>query len=161
MSSFTDQATHVPLPNAPLWRRLAAMFYDSLLVVALMMVTTGLYHAMINQWLLKMDDAPLGINPYLATLLVFVTFGFFACFWTYKGQTLGMQVWRIRVQNADGSVISLWQCLLRFMVAIPAIGLALIGELWMKIDKKGKTWPDRYSMSEVVELPKGFYGLKQ
>ena len=40
------------------------------------------------------------------------------------------------------------------------IGLALAGVLWMKIDKEGKTWQDRYSMSEVVLLPKGFYGLK-
>jgi uncharacterized RDD family membrane protein YckC len=59
-------------------------------------------------------------HPFLATLLLFVTFGFFARFWTYKGQTLGMQAWRIRVQNADGSAITLWQSLLRFMIAIPS-----------------------------------------
>ncbi|WP_211829283.1 RDD family protein [Kistimonas asteriae] len=160
MSSSNEQIPQVPLPPAPLWRRLAAMFYDTLLVMALMMVTTGLYHTAVNKWLLKMDDAPLGFNPFLASLLVFVSFGFFAYFWTRKGQTLGMQVWRVRIQNKDGGAISLWQCLLRYMIAIPAIGLALAGVFWMMIDKEGKTWQDRYSMSEVVLLPKGFYGLK-
>lgn len=156
MSSFNEQITRTLLLPAPLWRRLAAMFYDTLLVVALMMVTAGVYHAVINQWLLETDDAPPGFNPFLASLLVFVTFGFFTCFWTRKGQTLGMQVWRIRVQNQDGGAISLWQCLLRFMIAIPGVGLALAGVLWMKIDREGKTWQDRYSMSEVVLLPKGY-----
>jgi hypothetical protein len=66
------------------------MLYDAFLTLALMMATTGLYHTTINKWLLKMDDAPLGYNPFLATLLLFVTFGFFARFWTYKGQTVAL-----------------------------------------------------------------------
>lgn len=160
MSSSNEQMLPPPLLNAPLWRRLAAMLYDAFLTLALMMATTGLYHTTINKWLLKMDDAPLGYNPFLTTLLLFVTFGFFARFWTYKGQTLGMQAWRIRIQNADGSAITLWQSLLRFMIAIPSIGLAFSGTFWMKIDKEGKTWQDRYSLSEVVMLPKDYDSLK-
>jgi hypothetical protein len=46
------------------------------------------------------------------------------------------------------------------MIAIPSIGLALSGTFWMKIDKEGKTWQDRYSLSEVVMLPKDYDSLK-
>jgi hypothetical protein len=60
-------------------------------------------------------------DPLLSTVLLFVLFGFFAKFWTWSGQTLGMQVWCIRVQNADGSSISLWQALLRFVVSIASL----------------------------------------
>ena len=140
---------------APLWRRLAAMFYDTMLVMAMVMVISGLYHAVVNNWLLGQESAPTGFNPLLSTLLIFVVFFFFAHFWGKSGQTLGMQAWRLRLRSTDkGKNITLIQSLLRFMVAIPAIGLAGLGMLWMLIDKDKKTWHDRYSQTEVILLPK-------
>ncbi len=129
------------------------MFYDTMLVIAIVMVISGLYHAVINNWLLGLEDAPIGFNPLLSTLITFAVFFFFAHFWGRSGQTLGMQAWRLRIQNSDGTRISLNQSLLRFIIAIPALGLGGIGLLWMLIDKERKTWQDRYSETVVVQLP--------
>jgi uncharacterized RDD family membrane protein YckC len=135
------------------------MAYDLLLCIALLMVTTLLYKlaamAFIGEARLRQlsDSGVLDGDPLLSTLLVLVLFGFFATFWTRAGQTLGMQVWGIRVQNADGSAISLWQALLRFTVAM-ASGLCLgLGFIWVLFDRQQRSWHDIYSVSQIVRLP--------
>ena len=151
-------------PTAGLFRRLAAMFYDLLLSIALMMVVTLLYQQVLlrllygSEQLKAMAEAGrLDIDPVLATLLLFSLFGFFAKFWTHTGQTLGMQVWGVRIQNADGSAIDLWQALLRFLVAILSWLSLGLGYWWMLWDKQDRTWHDIYSESQVVRLPKNIH----
>ena len=87
-------------------------------------------------------------------LLLFELFAIIAKFWTYSGQTLGMQVWCIRVQNADGSAISLWQALLRFVVSIASLLCVGLGFFWSLIDKQHRSWHDIYSNSQLVRIPK-------
>lgn len=147
-------------PTAGLIRRLAAMFYDFLLCVALLIIVTFLYKlvqmSIIGVERLKQlsDAGALDRDPLLSSILLFTLFAFFAKFWTYKGQTLGMQVWSLRIQNTDGSAISLWQALLRFLVAIASFLCFGLGYLWMLWDKQGRTWQDIYSDSRVAHLPK-------
>ena len=90
----------------------------------------------------------------VVTVLLFVLFGFFAKFWTHGGQTLGMQVWGVRVQNADGTAISLWQALLRFVVSIASWLCLGLGFFWALIDKRQRGWHDIYSESQLVRVPK-------
>ncbi|MDD2060472.1 RDD family protein [Pseudomonas sp. GD03860] len=147
-------------PTVGLGRRLAAMFYDFLLCTALLIVTAGIYKmiqmAIIGETRMRaMTDAgALDGDPLLSTVLVFVLFGFFAKFWTHGGQTLGMQVWGIRVQNADGSAISLWQALLRFVVAIASWLCLGLGFIWSLFDKRQRSWHDIYSDTQLVRVPK-------
>ncbi|WP_278398985.1 RDD family protein [Stutzerimonas kunmingensis] len=148
-------------PAAGLVRRLAAMFYDSLLCIALMMVVTLLYQQVLlrllygSEQLQQLANAGrLDIDPLLSTLLLFSLFGFFAKFWTHSGQTLGMQVWGIRIQNADGTAIDLWQALLRFLIALVSLLCLGMGYWWMLLDKQNRTWHDMYSESQAVQLPK-------
>ncbi|WP_047281076.1 RDD family protein [Pseudomonas lundensis] len=147
-------------PAAGLGRRLAAMFYDFLLCTALMIVTTFLYKLIMMAFIgeAKMralsEAGALDGDPLLSTLLFFVLFGFFAKFWTHSGQTLGMQVWGVRVQNADGTAISLWQTLLRFIVSIGSWLCFGLGFFWSLIDKQKRTWHDMYSNTQLVRIPK-------
>lgn len=148
-------------PPASLPRRLAAMFYDTLLTLALVMVVTLIYQQVIlrliygsEELLAIAESGGLDIDPVLSTLLLFTVFGFFAKFWTHNGQTLGMQVWGVRIQNSDGSAIDLWQALLRFLLAIVSWLCLGLGYLWMLVDKQKRTWHDIYSESQVVHLPK-------
>lgn len=148
-------------PLAGLSKRLAAMFYDSLLVIALVMVLTLIYQQVVLRLIYGADklqqlseSGQLDIDPLLSTLLLFSVFAFFAKFWTHTGQTLGMQVWGVRVQNKDGSAISLWQALLRFFVAIPSLLLGGLGYFWLVFSAKKATWHDLYSDSVVIQLPK-------
>lgn len=151
-------------PAAGLVRRLAAMFYDSLLCIALVMVVTLLYQQVLlrllygSEQLQQLADAGrLDIDPLLSTLLLFSLFGFFAKFWTHSGQTLGMQVWGIRIQNADGTAIDLWQALLRFLIALVSLLCLGMGYWWMLLDKQNRTWHDMYSESQAVQLPKNIH----
>ena len=125
-------------PVAGLPRRLAAMFYDFLLCVALLLVVAALYRLALggfygSEQLKQLSDSgALDGDPLLSTLLLLSLFGFFAKFWTHNGQTLGMQVWGIRVQNADGSAIDLWQALLRFLFAIISWLCGGLGFWWRR-----------------------------
>lgn len=154
-------------PPASFIRRLAAIFYDFLLCVALVMVVTLLYQQGVlrlihggDQLRQLAEAGALDRDPILATLLLFSLFGFFAKFWTWNGQTLGMQVWGIRVQNPDGSAIDLWQALLRFVVAIGSWLFFGLGFLWQLWDRQKRTWHDIYSDSQVVRLPKDAHKKK-
>src|SRR5690606_12270657 len=144
--------------------RIAAVFYYAFLTIALMMVVTLLYQQVLlrafygSEGLKTVaESGGLDIDPILSTLLLFSVFAFFAKFWTHNCQTLGMQVWGVRIQNADGSAIDLWQALLRFLIAIMswlALGVGYWGALW---DKQHRTWHDIYSESQVVQLPKNIH----
>ena len=79
---------------------------------------------------------------------------FFAWFWLHGGQTLGLRTWRMRLQRIDGSPVTLWQALWRFMLAIPAIALCGLGFFWMLVDRDKMTLYDRYTRSVIVVLPK-------
>jgi len=151
-------------PAAGLFRRFAALFYDFLLCVALVMVVTLIYQQGLlrliygGEQLMQMSTSgALDRDPLLASLVLLSLFGFFAKFWTHSGQTLGMQAWGLRIQNADGTAVDLWQALLRFVVAIGSWLFAGLGFLWMLWDKKGRTWHDIYSDSRVVQLPKNIH----
>ncbi len=150
-------------PSAGLIRRLAAIFYDFLLCIALLIVVTFVYKLILmgfygQERLQQLHDAgSMDTDPLLSTLLFLSLFGFFAKFWTHNGQTLGMQVWGLRIQNADGSAITLWQALLRFLVAIASWLVLGLGFLWALWDKDKRSWHDIYSESRVVQLPKNIH----
>lgn len=151
-------------PTAGLFRRFAAIFYDFLLCVALIMVITLIYQQGFlrliygSERLMEMSAAGLlDRDPLLASLILLSLFGFFAKFWTRTGQTLGMQVWGLRIQNTDGNAIDLWQALLRFVVSIGSWLFAGLGFFWALWDKQGRTWHDIYSDSRVIQMPKNIH----
>ncbi len=150
-------------PTAGLSRRLAAIFYDFLLCIALLIIVTFIYKLILmgfygQEQLKQMSDSgALDGDPLLSTVLFMSLFGFFAKFWTHNGQTLGMQVWGLRIQNKDGTAITLWQAMLRFLVAIGSWLLLGLGYFWVIWDKEKRTWHDIYSESQVVQLPKNVH----
>ncbi|MFV1872533.1 MAG: RDD family protein [Oleiphilus sp.] len=141
-------------------RRLAAMFYDFILCISLMMVTTGCYMIMANLILggdtyKNMNDSGQSIHdPFLSSTLFITLYVFFGFFWTKNGQTLGMQVWHIRVQNRNNTSISWRQALMRFfMGGISWLALG-IGHLWPLIDNEKRSWQCIFSGTELVKIPK-------
>ena len=139
------------ITKAPLIRRLMAMLYDTLICAALMLVTTGVYTAISYE--LTGVESTSG-DPLLSSILFITLYLFFAYFWTRSGQTLGMQVWHLRIQNEDSTSISWLQALLRFIMAIISFVPAGAGYIWILIDKDNKAWHDRFSESIVVRIPK-------
>lgn len=151
-------------PKVGLVRRFAAIFYDFLLVMALIMVVTWVYQQGVlrlihgSAELQRLSEAgALDSDPLLASLVLVSAFAFFATFWTKNGQTLGMQVWNIRVQSLSGKRISLMQALLRFVIAIFSWLVFGLGFWWQLFSKSRGTWHDIYSESQIVQLPKGVH----
>lgn len=142
-------------PPAPLWRRLAALLYDLLLLAALSFGYSALAllgHRLVAGPLAEDELLTDGWWFQLGWLALIV--GFYVYFWRRGGQTLGMRAWRIRLQSEDGALPSFKQCLLRCVVAPPALAVAGAGYLWCLIDRQGATLPDRLSHTRVVVTPK-------
>lgn len=133
--------------TATFFKRLAALFYDSLLLIALLMLATALVF-----WLKGGVVQAHSLSFRLYLLLVCGLF--FVGFWVTGGQTLGMQTWRLRVQRRDGRPLGLWQAIWRFVLAVPSVGCFGIGLVWMFIDREHLALHDRLSGSRVVMLPK-------
>ncbi len=145
---------------APLIRRLLAMLYDGMICIALLIVSTGAYMLVAAQVIgtvryRQMAEAgALSGDPLLSSVLFIALFLFFGYFWTRTGQTLGMQVWRIRIETPDGLSIRWSQALLRFMMGWVSWFCAGLGYLWMLWDGGRQTWTDKFSESIVVSVPK-------
>jgi len=142
-----------------LWRRLAAMFYDSLLVFAITFTATlavvGIRIVLSHQALQTGERAITGGYHYFLQAVLFASVTLFFCwFWTRTGQTLGMQTWRLRIDNVEGGRISWQQALIRLVVAIASALCLGLGYLWILWDRDKCSWHDRASGSRVVMLPK-------
>ena len=135
-----------PLRPASLLRRLAALFYDSLLLLAIWFIATAMLLPFTG------GEAIATNNPLLSTYLLFISFFFYGWFWIHGGQTLGMRAWRLQLRNLRPGPVTWLQALLRFMVALPAGLLSGLGYLWMLVDKQKLTWHDRYSETRIVQL---------
>lgn len=132
---------------AGLWRRLAVMLYDALLLLALLMGATFA--------LLPFTGGEAVRNQLLMQLWVLaIAFVFFGWFWTHGGQTLGMKAWRVRVVRGDGAALGWRDALNRFAFAIPSLGLGGFGLWWMLFDRERLALHDRLSGTRVVVVPK-------
>ncbi len=135
-------------------KRLMAMVYDTLLVVALWMVIGAISVGLNGGEAISIETSPRSTVALFNSALFCATFLFFGFFWTRNGQTLGMLAWHLRVQTMAGGRLSWGQALVRFMLAIPSLGLFGIGFLWMLLTDERLSLHDRWSGSCVVQLPK-------
>lgn len=130
--------------SAGLGRRLAALFYDSLLLFGIVCVAT----LALLPFTGGRAIAP-GTLWYQAYLLALI-FLFYGWCWTHGGQTLGMKAWRIRVQRRGGGRLGWWQALLRWASATLSWAAFGLGYLWLWFDRDRRTWHDYLSATEVV-----------
>lgn len=130
-----------------LLRRLAAIFYDSLLIGALWMMLGGLLVFINHNQIIEL--------PILPLLLPLLTFAFYTKFWRSNGQTLGMQTWKIKLVSADGGAVSWQQCWRRFAGATVSWLCFGLGYWWMLFNREKLTWHDRWSNTRliIVSLP--------
>lgn len=129
-------------PNATTVRRLAAMVYDFFLIVAIWMLTLTVVIAFVTD-----GEAATGLLTQF--MLLAEMFLFYAYFWRFKGQTLGMQVWKIRTETNEGEMLGWLDALLRFGYATITFG---VGFVWMVFDKERLTLYDRMSNTRVVYI---------
>ena len=154
------------LEHAGFLRRIAAMGYDSLLVFSLLFGATALYQLIAEQFLAAPTPTDIGTDtvihqiepiasgPLFTLYLLLVMIAFFVFFWCKSGQTLGMQAWRLRIDNLEGGRLSLGQALIRILMAAVSAACFGLGYLWILFDRDKRSWHDICSKSHVVLLPK-------
>jgi uncharacterized RDD family membrane protein YckC len=139
--------------RAGLLRRLGAMLYDGLLLLAVLMVATALFLTLTGGEAVDPARNPVLELVYRAVLLLLIV-GFFGLFWTRRGQTLGMASWRLRVEREDGGLLTWTDTVRRLGGALLSLLPCGLGFLWVLVDPQQRAWHDRLSGTRVVVLPK-------
>ena len=162
--------------QAPIIKRLLAIFYDSFLLIAVLFLAMALLLLISGGYRLQAG------NPLMTAYLLVISYVFFGWFWTHGGQTLGMRAWKLRIQQRNGDPVSWQQAALRFITALPAwvvffIGISLaagipltsrpwlqvlerlpgwlvlvIGIVWLILDQRPNSWRDKISGTRVMKL---------
>jgi uncharacterized RDD family membrane protein YckC len=114
--------TDVP---CPLWRRLLALVYDLLIVVAIVMVV-GLLCQLATGGQLIHTGTTTVIPVWYQGLQGLVVAAYFISSWRRGGQTLGMRPWRTRVTRDDGGTLSVQQAVIRVLVAAAPLVLLML-----------------------------------
>src|SRR5690554_5772627 len=110
-----------PLPAdvrpAGVWRRLAALVYDSFLLFGLLVVPLFVVNALLHAGNLTYgaegvahELPPLAPRWMIQLYWLLVIGAFYCYFWRSLGRTLGMQAWRLQLVGADGGRPTLRQC---------------------------------------------------
>jgi uncharacterized RDD family membrane protein YckC len=129
-----------------LFRRLVIIVYDSMVVVALMMLATML------AMLAGFGGRTAMKDPVYTGYLLVVWFLYLAWCWHKGGMTVGMRAWRVRIEDKNGQRPGWGACSLRFLVALFSTALVGLGFLWSLFDKGKRTWHDILSSTRLVRL---------
>lgn len=130
-------------PPASLIKQLAAMIYDSLLVIAILFISTAIA-------LIFNDGNAFESSPAFSLYLLLIIFIFYTWFWNKSGQTLGMRVWKIRIVSEFGGNPSWAICFLRLTFALLSIACLGLGYWWRLF--KPYTWHDRLSQTSIINV---------
>jgi uncharacterized RDD family membrane protein YckC len=87
------------------------------------------------------------VNLALKNLWVVISFFYFGHYWTKRGQTLGMKVWKIKAVTNDGILMSWGNALKRYVFTLLGLGL-----FWIIIDKENLALQDRMSQTKLIKI---------
>ncbi|MEE2804561.1 MAG: RDD family protein [Pseudomonadota bacterium] len=114
---------------APYFRRVAAGFYDALLLIAIFFIAALplplIESSVRDTWWTQLI---------VQCLLVTLSFYFFGWFWTRNSQTLGMRAWRLVIQQNDGNRVTWRSAVIRFSVALLSWLPAALLACWVLIE---------------------------
>lgn len=128
------------LPLAGWWRRISAMLYEAILLLALWFIADYAFIALTHNVHSPFEKIVLQVY------LLLVTASYFIWFWM-RGQTLAMKTWRIRVVNTEGTAITFQQALTRFGIATILLGFS---QIWGLFDRDRQFLHDRLSGTRLV-----------
>lgn len=134
-------------PPPHLWRRIAAIAYDLLIVVALLMVAT------IATILVRGGSAISPGSIWFQVLLLSIWWLYFVWSWAERGQTVGMRAWRLALTTERGNGVSWARASLRFAAAGVSTAFVGLGFLWCLFDRDRRAWHDRLSRTLLRASP--------
>ncbi|HKA46345.1 MAG TPA: RDD family protein [Burkholderiales bacterium] len=135
-----------PCSGAPvsLFRRLSSLFYEMVLLTALLMIGT------LPFVLLGQDADRIYLRPLLQLYLLALTAVYFAWQWLHGGQTLPMKTWRLKLVARDGGPLSTTQAVRRLIFALAGTLALGLGFLWALRDPERLFLHDRLAGTRIV-----------
>lgn len=140
------------MQNTGLIRRLAAIIYDALLLLAFLIIVALVFNA--TQGGQNIYTGSRGLVLAYELVRVSVIYLFFVGYWSTRGRTLGMQSWGLQLLNRQDQVPTVSESTIRFGVAILSWACLGLGFLWQLWDPQKLTWHDRASGTRLVHIPK-------
>lgn len=137
--------------SAPFWRRLAALFYDLLVLGAIWMFAAALVLLAFGGQVDVAHQPPL-YHATLQGVLLVLTASYFAISWSRGGQTIGMRAWHVKVEEASGHTLDFRRALLRFALALISFCFAGFGFIWCFFDADGRAWHDVVARTRMVRV---------
>jgi uncharacterized RDD family membrane protein YckC len=138
--------THTPRVGSPgIARRLAAMAYETLLLIGVVSVTLILPHLLLGAFAHRVATPPLLWAHLFLVLLVYCV-----GFWSFGRQTLAMKTWRLRLLTRCGAPLRPGQALLRYLLCWPSLCLCGVGIAWALLDRDHQFLHDRLAGTRLV-----------
>ena len=134
----TPHSTPSLKPGAPLLRRLMAIVYDLLLLLAVLFVTTAMAIALNHGE--AINDHP--YYMFFVFIQLLISFIYYGWFWTHGGQTLGMKTWKMKLTLQSGDQLNWKRALVYFVAAMISWSAVGLGFLWALFNQNRSTWHD-------------------
>lgn len=144
-----------PLPYAPIWRRLLAIVYDALILLAVSMAYGAIVmvvHIFAMGTVLE-ENQRVFTSPLIPMGWIITLIGFYVLFWIKAGQTVGMRAWRLTIIGENNALPTLKHAVIRGVVS-PVLVISGIAYLWKWVDSNGLCLHDKLSKTKVLLEPK-------
>lgn len=145
----------IPTQSAPVWRRLAALVYDSFILLAISFIYGAAITAISAANHQPETDYQPMFNGVLFPLGWCAALVLFYCwFWSKSGQTLGMKTWKIKLVQKQNALNPKWsQCLLRCLLTPPLVLGFGVGYWYAYSNQARESLQDRLTKTRVIFIP--------
>ena len=136
------------MQSAGFLKRILALVYDSLLIAAIVLVLSLLL-VLVNGGYPESGSFVSFIQFFI---LVFTGPIFYSYFWIVnKGQTTGMQAWRIKLVTTDETELNINKTMLRCLISTISFACLGLGYLWILYHKDDLSWSDILTKTKVIK----------
>ena len=129
-------------------KRVLALVYDSLLIGAIVLVLSLLL-VFVNGGYPESGSFVSFIQFFI---LIFAGPIFYSYFWiANKGQTTGMQAWKIQLVTIDETELNIKKSMLRCLISTISFACFGMGYLWILYDKDNLSWSDILTKTKDIK----------
>ena len=136
------------MQSAGFLKRILALVYDSLLIGAIVLVLSLLL-VFVNS---GYPESGSFVSFTQFFILVFAGPIFYSYFWiANKGQTTGMQAWKIKLVTIDETELNIKKTMLRCLISTISFVCFGLGYFWILYDKNNLSWSDILTKTKVIK----------
>lgn len=129
-----------------LLRRFGAMFYDAILLLAVLFFASL---PIVLPFRITLEHTA---YPYFVAYIYLVSFLFFGWFWTHGGQTLGLKTWTTKLISDTQAKVTWKQALVRYLASLICWLSLGVGFIWCYTNAERLAWNDILSKTRLQRV---------